>query len=308
MIYNSITELIGATPLLRLHGIERQYGLSSPLLAKLEMMNPAGSVKDRVALAMIEAAERDGRLKAGGVIIEPTSGNTGIGLAAIAAARGYRAIMVMPETMSVERRKLLAGYGAELVLTDGALGMNGAVAEAERLHRETPGSIIAGQFDNPENPLAHYRTTGCEIWRDTNGSVAALVAGFGTGGTVSGTAAYLKEQSGDIHVIGVEPSDSPLISGGKAGPHAIQGIGANFVPSNLNAEILDEIITVTTEQALEMARAAARLDGVLCGISGGAALWAAVQAARRAEFADKNVVAVLPDSGERYLSTALFEE
>ena len=308
MIYNSITELIGGTPLLRLGGVERQYGLKSALLVKLEMLNPAGSVKDRVALAMIDAAECDGRLKAGGTIIEPTSGNTGIGLAAIAAARGYRAIMVMPETMSVERRKLLAGYGAELVLTDGALGMNGAVAEAERLQRETPGSIIAGQFDNPENPLAHYRTTGREIWQDTDGSVAALVAGFGTGGTVSGTAAYLKEQSGDVHIVGVEPSDSPLVSGGKAGPHAIQGIGANFVPSNLDTEILDEIITVSTEQAIEMARAAARLDGVLCGISGGAALYAAVQIARRAEFAGKNVVAVLPDSGERYLSTALFEE
>lgn len=308
MIYNSITELIGATPLLRLGGIERQYGLSAALLAKLEMFNPAGSVKDRVALAMIDAAERDGRLKAGGTVIEPTSGNTGIGLAAIAAARGYRAIMVMPDTMSVERRKLLAGYGAKLVLTDGKLGMNGAVAEAERLHNEIEGSIIAGQFDNPENPLAHYRTTGPEIWRDTDGSVAALVAGFGTGGTVSGTAAYLKEQSGDIRIVGVEPSDSPLVSCGKAGPHAIQGIGANFVPSNLNTEILDEIITVTTEQALEMARAAARLDGVLCGISGGAALYAAAEVARRDRFAGKNIVAVLPDSGERYLSTALFEE
>ena len=307
-VYTSVEQLIGNTPLLELTHLERELGLKARVLAKVESMNPAGSVKDRVGLAMILDAEEQGRLKPGGTIIEPTSGNTGIGLAAVAAARGYRVIIVMPDSMSMERRLLLTAYGAELVLTEGAKGMTGAIKKAEELTREIPGSIIAGQFDNPANPAAHYRTTGPEIWRDTDGRVDVFVAGAGTGGTITGTGRYLKEQNPGLRVVAVEPADSPLLSGGRAGPHGLQGIGANFVPSVLDTGIYDEVIPVTTEQAYETGRLLGRREGVLAGISSGAALWAALELAGRPENEGKTIVVLLPDTGDRYLSTAMFTE
>ncbi len=307
-IYTSVEQLIGNTPLLELTRIERDLGLKARVLAKLEYLNPAGSVKDRVGLAMILDAEEQGRLKPGGTIIEPTSGNTGIGLAAVAAARGYRAIIVMPDSMSMERRLLMTAYGAELVLTEGAKGMTGAIEKAEKLAREIPGSIIAGQFDNPANPQVHYETTGPEIWRDTDGRIDLFVAGVGTGGTITGTGRYLKEQNPDLKVVAVEPADSPLLSEGKAGPHGIQGIGANFVPSVLDTGVYDEVVPVTTEQAYEAGRLIGRREGVLVGISSGAALWAALELAKRPENEGKNIVVLLPDTGDRYLSTAMFAE
>ena len=304
-IYNSIDELVGGTPLLALG----RYGAELPakIYAKLEYLNPAGSAKDRIAREMIAEAEKSGRLAHGGTIIEPTSGNTGIGLAAMAAAKGYRVIIVMPETMSRERRLLMKAYGAELVLTEGAKGMTGAIEKAEQLAREIPGAIIAGQFENPANPAAHRKTTGPEIWADTDGKVDIFVAGVGTGGTISGTGAYLKEKNPNIKIVAVEPHDSPLLSGGKAGAHKIQGIGANFVPAALDTGIYDEIITVTTEDAYAAARALARKEGVLAGISSGAALHAARTLALRPENEGKNIVVLLPDTGDRYLSTDLFE-
>ncbi len=304
-IYNSIDELVGGTPLLALG----RYGAELPakIYAKLEYLNPAGSAKDRIAREMIAEAEKSGRLAPGGTIIEPTSGNTGIGLAAMAAAKGYRVIIVMPETMSRERRLLMKAYGAELVLTEGAKGMTGAIEKAEQLAREIPGAIIAGQFENPANPAAHRKTTGPEIWADTDGNVDIFVAGVGTGGTISGTGAYLKEKNPNIKIVAVEPHDSPLLSGGKAGAHKIQGIGANFVPAALDTGIYDEIITVTTEDAYAAARALARKEGVLAGISSGAALHAARTLALRPENEGKNIVVLLPDTGDRYLSTDLFE-
>ena len=307
-IYNGVDELIGSTPLLRLTKIERQLGLKARLLVKLEYFNPAGSVKDRVAKAIIDDAEQSGRLLPGGTIIEPTSGNTGIGLAAVAAARGYRLIVVMPETMSVERRKLIKAYGAELVLTEGALGMKGAVAKAEEIRANTPGSIIAGQFVNPANPKTHFETTGPEIYNDTDGEVDVFVAGVGTGGTVTGVGEYLKSRKDSVQIVAVEPAASPLLSTGRGGAHKIQGIGAGFVPEVLNTGIYDEIITVTNEDAFETGRLLGRSEGVLCGISSGAALWAAIEVAKRPESAGKTIVALLPDTGDRYLSTALFEE
>ena len=304
-IYNSIEELVGGTPLLALG----RYGAELPakIYAKLEYLNPAGSAKDRIAREMIAEAEKSGRLAPGGTIIEPTSGNTGIGLAAMAAAKGYRVIIVMPETMSRERRLLMKAYGAELVLTEGAKGMTGAIEKAEQLAREIPGAIIAGQFENPANPAAHRKTTGPEIWADTDGNVDIFVAGVGTGGTISGTGAYLKEKNPNIKIVAVEPHDSPLLSKGKAGAHKIQGIGANFVPAALDTGIYDEIITVTTEEAYAAARALARKEGVLAGISSGAALHAARTLALRPENEGKNIVVLLPDTGDRYLSTDLFE-
>lgn len=305
-IYTSVEQLVGGTPLLELTHVEQEYNLKARLLAKLECFNPGGSAKDRVALAMVNEAERQGLLQPGAALIEPTSGNTGIGLALVAAARGYRAIIVMPDTMSVERRLLMAAYGAEVVLTPGALGMKGAIERAEELSREIPGSFIPGQFDNPANPAAHYSSTGPEIWADTEGQVDAFVAGVGTGGTVTGTGRYLKEQNPDLKVVAAEPAASPLLSGGKAGPHGLQGMGANFVPSVLDADAYDEVIPVTEEDAFAMARLLGQKEGVLAGISSGAALWAAVQVARRPEYEGKTVVALLPDTGERYLSAGLF--
>jgi cysteine synthase A len=304
-IYNSIEELVGGTPLLALG----RYGEALPakIYAKLEYLNPAGSAKDRIAREMIAEAEKSGRLAPGGTIIEPTSGNTGIGLAAIAAAKGYRVIIAMPETMSRERQLLMKAYGAELVLTAGAKGMAGAIEKAEALAREIPGAIIAGQFENPANPAAHRKTTGPEIWADTDGEVDIFVAGVGTGGTISGTGAYLKEKKPSVKVVAVEPYDSPLLSEGKAGAHKIQGIGANFVPAALDTGIYDEIITVKTEEAYASARALAKTEGILAGISSGAALHAATLLAERAEIAGKNIVVLLPDTGDRYLSTDLFE-
>ena len=307
-IYNGVDELIGSTPLVRLNKIESKFGLNARLLVKLEYFNPAGSVKDRVAKAIIDDAEQSGRLAPGGTIIEPTSGNTGIGLAAVAAARGYKLIVVMPETMSIERRKLIKAYGAELVLTEGALGMKGAVAKAEELKAATPGSIIAGQFVNPANPKAHLATTGPEIWNDTDGEVDVFVAGVGTGGTVTGVGEYLKSRKSGVTIVAVEPAASPLLSTGRGGAHKIQGIGAGFVPEVLNTGIYDEIITVTNEDAFDTGRMLGRTEGVLCGISSGAALWAAIEVAKRPENAGKTIVALLPDTGDRYLSTALFEE
>lgn len=307
-IYKDISELVGNTPLMELTGYERQHGLGARLVAKLECMNPAGSAKDRVARAMILDAEEKGLLKPGATIIEPTSGNTGIGLTAMAAARGYKVILTMPETMSMERRRLLQAYGAQLVLTPGAKGMAGAIEEAERLHRETPGSIIPGQFDNPANPRAHYETTGPEIWRDTQGEVAIFVAGIGTGGTLSGTGRYLKQMNPNIRIVGVEPARSPLISQGKAAPHGLQGIGANFIPENLDRSIYDEIITVTDEQAYAAGREIAQKEGMLVGITSGAAVYAAGLLAQRKENEGKLIVALLPDTGERYLSTPMFEQ
>ena len=307
-IYRSVTELIGRTPLLELCNYERNHGLHATLLAKLECMNPAGSAKDRVAANMIARAEESGQLAPGGTIIEPTSGNTGIGLAAVAAAKGYHVILTMPDTMSVERRALIAAYGAEIVLTPGADGMSGAVARAEELHRSIPGSIIAGQFENPANPEAHEKTTGPEIWADTAGTVDIFVAGAGTGGTVSGVGRYLKAQDPNIKVVAFEPASSPLLTEGRAGPHGLQGIGANFVPENLDRTVLDEILTVTDADAYAAGRELARTEGILVGITSGAAVWAAAQLAMRPENAGKTIVALLPDSGERYLSTPMFRD
>ncbi len=307
-IYHSILELIGNTPLLAFDHYSQNLELKANLIGKLEYKNPAGSVKDRVAREMILEAERMGQLKEGSVIIEPTSGNTGIGLAMVAAARGYRIILTMPETMSIERRKLLSAYGAELILTDGKKGMKGAIEKAQALKEQIPGAFIPGQFENPVNPQAHKATTGPEIWRDTDGQIAAFVAGVGTGGTISGVGNYLKEQNPNIQVVAVEPEDSPVLSKGTAGPHKIQGIGAGFVPDTLDTHVYDEIIAVGHEQAFEAARNIAKWEGFLIGISAGAAVWAATQLAKRSEFAGKNIVVLLPDGGERYLSTPLFGE
>lgn len=307
-VYTSVTQLIGGTPLLELTHYEEKNGLEAKLLAKLECFNPAGSAKDRVAMSMVEDAEKKGLLRPGSVIIEPTSGNTGIGLACVAVARGYRAIIVMPETMSKERQMLMRAYGAELVLTDGSKGMAGAIEKAEELHRDIPGSIVAGQFENPANPDAHYRTTGPEIWHDTEGAVDIFVAGVGTGGTISGVGKYLKEKNPAIRIIAAEPASSPVLSEGRSGSHGIQGIGAGFVPKALDTSIYDEIITVTDADAYAQAREAARTEGVLVGISSGAALQAAREAALRPENKGKTIVVLFPDSGERYLSTTLYAE
>ena len=307
-IYTSVDQLIGHTPLLELKNLEDDRALSARLLAKLEFLNPAGSVKDRVALSMIEAAEADGRLTPDAVIIEPTSGNTGIGLAAVAAARGYHLIIVMPDTMSMERRMLMSAYGAELVLTDGKLGMTGAIAKANELASTIPHAFVAGQFDNPANPAAHLATTGPEIWEDTDGDVDIFVCGIGTGGTITGTGRYLKSRKPDLQIVGVEPAGSAILSGGKAGAHGLQGIGAGFIPTVLDTTIYDEIIPVTEEEAYAAARALARREGVLTGISSGAALHAAMVVASRPENAGKTVVVLLPDTGDRYLSTSLFAD
>ncbi len=306
-VFNNITGLIGHTPLVEINRFTEKLGLKARILVKLELFNPAGSVKDRIALSMIEDAEKKGLLKPGSVIIEPTSGNTGIGLASIAASKGYRAVFTMPETMSAERRKLLQAYGAEIVLTEGAKGMKGAIAKAEELARQTPGSFIPDQFVNPANPEAHVRTTGPEIWDDTDGKVDIFVAGVGTGGTVTGTGRYLKSKNPAVRVVAVEPAASPVLTQGKAGPHAIQGIGAGFVPEVLDTKIYDEVIDVTNEDALATGREIARKECFLVGISSGAALFAAVELARRPENAGKLIVALLPDNGDRYLSTKLFE-
>ena len=306
-IYTAADQLIGGTPLLELTHIEQAEGLKARLLAKLEYLNPAGSVKDRVGKAMIDDAERRGLLKPGSVIIEPTSGNTGIGLAAVAAARGYRIIIVMPETMSVERRQIMKAYGAELVLTEGAKGMKGAIAKAEELAKEIPDSFLPGQFVNPANAAAHRETTGPEIWQDTGGKVDVFVAGVGTGGTITGVGEYLKQQSPHVKVVAVEPASSPVLSKGVAGSHKIQGIGAGFVPEVLNTDIYDEIIPVKDEDAFAQSRAMGQREGVLVGISSGAALWAAIQVAKRQENAGKTIVVLLPDTGDRYLSTPLFQ-
>ncbi|MBQ9896487.1 MAG: cysteine synthase A [Synergistaceae bacterium] len=305
-IYTSVSQLVGRTPLLELKNIEAKLNLKAKILAKLEYFNPAGSVKDRIALAMIDEAERIGKLDKSSVIIEPTSGNTGVGLAAIAASRGYRVIIVMPDSMSIERRQLMTAYGAELVLTEGSKGMKGAVAKAEELAKEINNSFIAGQFVNPANPKAHYETTGPEIYEDTDGKVDIFIAGVGTGGTLTGTGEYLKSKIKNIKIIAVEPASSPVLSGGKAGSHKIQGIGANFIPEVLNTKIYDEIIKVENENAFETAKMLGRTEGVLAGISSGAALWAAIDTARRPESAGKNIVAILPDTGERYLSSGIF--
>lgn len=307
-IYSSVDELIGNTPLVELTHIERELGLGFTLLAKTECMNPAGSVKDRVARAMLDDAEARGLLTKDSVIIEPTSGNTGIGLASVAAARGYRLIIVMPDTMSVERRQILRALGAELVLTEGVRGMAGAIARAKELADETPGAFIAGQFVNPANPAAHYRTTGPEIWRDTDGKVDIFVAGVGTGGTVTGVGRYLKEQNPAVKIVAVEPAGSPVLSGGKAGPHKIQGIGAGFVPDVLDTAVYDEVVRVENEDAFRFGRLMGRREGLLVGISSGAALAAAVEVGSRPENAGKTVVALLPDTGDRYLSTAMFAD
>ena len=305
-IYDSITELVGSTPLVQLNRWGKAHSLEATLLAKVESFNPAGSAKDRIALSMIREAEKAGKLKPGAVIIEPTSGNTGIGLASIAAARGYRAIFTMPETMSIERRKLLQAYAGEVVLTEGSKGMAGAVEKAEALAKEIPGSFIPSQFDNPDNPKAHMLTTGPEIWADTDGKIDCFIAGVGTGGTVSGTGRFLKAKNPNIRIVAVEPKASPLISEGVAGPHAIQGIGANFIPKNYDGSVVDEVIQVSNEDALATGRAIPQTEGFLVGISSGAALWAATQVALRPEMQGKTIVVMLPDSGERYLSTALY--
>lgn len=308
-VYASATQLIGKTPLLQVNNYAKvQEITNATLLAKLEYLNPAGSVKDRVALTMIEDAEKKGVLKPGATIIEPTSGNTGIGLASVAAAKGYRTILTLPETMSVERRNLLKAYGAELVLTEGAKGMKGAIEKADELQKEIPGAVILGQFDNPANPAAHAAATGPEIWEDTDGRVDIFVAGVGTGGTITGVGTYLKSKNPKIRVVAVEPADSPVLSGGRPGPHKLQGIGAGFVPSILNTQIFDEIVTVTTEEAYSAGRLLARKEGILVGITSGAALHAAAQLAKRKENAGKVIVALLPDSGDRYLSTPMFTE
>ena len=307
-IYESVTELIGGTPILNVKNFAKQVGADATILAKLEYFNPAGSVKDRIAYAMIDDAEKKGKLKEGSVIIEPTSGNTGIGLASIAAAKGYRIILTMPETMSVERRNLLKAYGAELVLTEGANGMKGAIAKAEELAQEIEGAFIPSQFENPANPATHRATTGPEIWEDTDGKVDIFVAGVGTGGTVTGIGEYLKEQNPDIKVVAVEPATSPVLSKGTAGPHKIQGIGAGFVPATLNTKIYDEVLPIENEDAFATGRAFAKAEGVLVGISSGAALHAATILAKRPENKGKNIVVLLPDTGDRYLSTALFAD
>lgn len=306
-VYQSVTELIGKTPLLEVKNIEREKGLKAKVLVKLEYFNPAGSVKDRAALSMIEEAERTGRIQPGATIIEPTSGNTGIGLASVVASRGYKAVFVMPETMSIERRKLLLGYGAKIVLTEGAKGMKGAIEKAAELEKETENAVVLGQFVNPANPDAHYRTTGPEIWEDTEGTVDIFVAGAGTGGTVTGVGRYLKEKRSDVRVIAVEPAASPVLSGGNPGPHGLQGIGAGFVPDILDTTVYDTVSQVTEEEAYEAARLLASSEGVLVGITSGAALHTAVREAAKPENEGKTIVALLPDTGERYLSTPLFE-
>lgn len=305
-IYNSISELVGRTPLLRLNNIEKNSGLSAKLVAKVEYLNPTGSVKDRAALEMINDAERTGRLKSGGTIIEPTSGNTGIGLAAIGASRGYKVIITMPDTMSRERQLLMTAYGAELVLTHGALGMAGAIAKAEELAASIDGAIIAGQFSNPANAMAHIKTTGPEIWDDTDGTVDIFVAGIGTGGTITGIGEYLKSKNPDIKIVGIEPADSPFLTEGRAGSHKLQGIGAGFIPEVLNTKIYDKLITVTTEEAYSAGREIASLEGILVGISAGAALFAAKKIASLPENSGKTIVVLLPDTGDRYLSTEMF--
>ena len=305
-IYNSVTELIGNTPLLKANNFIRANGLNANILVKLEYFNPAGSIKDRIAKAMIEQAEQEGKLTKDSVIIEPTSGNTGIGLASVAAARGYKAILTMPETMSVERRNLLKAYGAQIVLTDGSKGMKGAIAKAEELARETPHSFIPSQFTNQANPDAHERTTGPEIWQAADGEVAAFIAGVGTGGTLTGVGRYLKKQDKNVHVVAVEPATSPVLSKGQAGPHKIQGIGAGFVPETLDTKVYDEVIAVSNDDAFRYGRQFSHSEGILIGISSGAALAAAVELAKRPEYAGKNIVALLPDTGDRYLSTELF--
>ena len=307
-VYNSVTELIGGTPLLKANNFIKANDIKANIYVKLEYFNPAGSVKDRIAKAMIEQAEKDGKLKPGATIIEPTSGNTGIGLASVAAARGYKAILTMPETMSVERRNLLKAYGAKIVLTDGSKGMKGAIAKAEELAKETPNSFIPEQFANPANPAAHEATTGPEIYNDLDGKVDAFIAGVGTGGTLSGVGRYLKKQDKDIRVVAVEPATSPVLSKGQAGPHKIQGIGAGFVPETLDTKVSDEVIAVPNEDAFKYGRQFSHVEGVLIGISSGAALAAAIELAKRPEFEGKNIVALLPDTGDRYLSTELFTE
>lgn len=307
-IYTSMDQMIGRTPLLELCRIQQQLGLEVRVLAKLEYLNPAGSVKDRAALSMIRDAEQKGLLKEGSVIVEPTSGNTGIGLAAVAAARGYRVVIVMPETMSLERRQLMRAYGAELVLTEGSKGMSGAVEKAQQLVQQIPGAFLAGQFTNPANPQAHFETTGPEIWQDTEGHVDVFVAGVGTGGTITGVGRYLKSQDPAVRIVGVEPAASPLLSKGTAGPHKIQGIGANFVPQVLDTAIYDELLAVTDQDAFAAGRLMARTEGVLVGISSGAALWAAVELAKRPENRGKTIVTLLPDTGDRYLSTGMFDD
>lgn len=307
-INTSITQLIGKTPLLELKRYSEKHNLKAKIVAKLEYLNPAGSVKDRVALAMVEDAEAKGLLKPGAIIFEPTSGNTGIGLALVAAAKGYKLVLTMPETMSIERRKLVKAYGAEVVLTDGAKGMTGAIEKAEELHKQTPGSIIAGQFVNPANPMCHKATTGPEIWEDTDGTVDIFVAGVGTGGTLSGVAEYLKEQNPEIKVYAVEPATSPVLSKGTAGAHGIQGIGAGFIPETLNTKIYDGVIPVEDKDAIDTGRELAATEAFLTGISSGAALWAATELAKRPENEGKTIVVLLPDSGDRYLSTALYSE
>ncbi|MFR5738184.1 MAG: cysteine synthase A [Coprococcus sp.] len=306
-VYQNVTELIGHTPLLEVQNIESELGLKAKILVKLELFNPAGSVKDRIAKNMVVEAERQGILKNGGTIIEPTSGNTGIGLASIAASKGYRAIFTMPETMSIERRKLLQGYGAEIVLTDGKKGMAGAIAKAEELAEEIDGAVVLGQFINKANPAAHTASTGPEIWEDTEGKVDIFVAGVGTGGTITGTGEYLKEKNPALKVIAVEPAASPVLSGGKPGPHGLQGIGAGFIPEILNTDIYDEIVQVENDEAYAVSRMLAHKEGVLVGITSGAALHTAIELAKREENAGKTIVAILPDTGERYLSTPLFE-
>ena len=305
-IYTAVDQLIGHTPLLEVRRIEQALGLKARVLCKLEYLNPAGSVKDRVAKAMLDDAEATGRLQPGGVVIEPTSGNTGIGLASVAAARGYRVIIVMPDSMSAERRALMKAYGAELVLTPGAQGMAGAIAKARELAGATPGAMVAGQFDNPANPAAHEATTGPEIWQDTDGAVDAFVAGVGTGGTITGVGHYLKARNPAVRIVAVEPADSPVLSGGKPGPHKLQGIGAGFVPGVLDTAVYDEVLRATTEDSYETARLLGVREGVLAGISSGTALWGALQLARRPEFEGKTIVALLPDTGDRYLSTGVF--
>ena len=307
-IYNSVLDLVGGTPIMELHNYMKNFDINGRILAKLEYFNPAGSAKDRVAKQMITDAEASGKLKKGSTIIEPTSGNTGIGLASAAASLGYKCVLVMPDSMSVERINLLKAYGAEVVLSEGAKGMAGAVAKADELAKNIPGSFIAGQFENPSNPKAHYLTTGPEIWADTDGKIDIFVATVGTGGTLTGTAKYLKEKNPDIKIIAVEPASSPLLSAGKAGPHKIQGIGANFVPEILDTDLYDEVLTVTDDDAYKAANAIAKLEGILVGISSGAAVSAAAQIGKRPENAGKNIVAVLPDSGDRYMSSGVFTD